>query len=274
MTTKTKNDIFKSDYILPSNKSESERLEAQAILYGGVDFLEAAIAARPTAILDVGCGTGYFSRHMARSLPGSEVVGMDQEGSRLAMAQRLGNDLSNLSYCPGNIASMPFEANRFDLVFCRFVLVHTQDISGDLAEMIRVTNPGGRVLAYDMVHNCIWFSPEKKAFNLLLNTVLSKMREMGMEPNQGLHLGTSMMRAGLTEVKSEAVVHHCFATDPIYEVYRDNWIKTIEGFNEILGSKFDRSAVDQAIGELNDDRPEQGLFEMTVLCSGKKGDGL
>jgi SAM-dependent methyltransferase len=56
--------------------------------------------------------------------------------------------LSNrFSYREGLADSLPFEAGSFDLVTCQTVLIHVRDPSRVLAEMVRVTRPGGLVLA-------------------------------------------------------------------------------------------------------------------------------
>lgn len=44
---------------------------------------------------------------------------------------------------------MPFAEGAFDLVTCQTVLMHVPDVAAALREMIRVTRPGGRVLAVE-----------------------------------------------------------------------------------------------------------------------------
>jgi SAM-dependent methyltransferase len=45
-----------------------------------------------------------------------------------------------------NAERLPFESGVFDVVFCRSVLHHVQDMRRSLQEMVRVTRPGGRIL--------------------------------------------------------------------------------------------------------------------------------
>ncbi|MBW2529984.1 MAG: methyltransferase domain-containing protein, partial [Deltaproteobacteria bacterium] len=170
-------------YILPSSDAESRRLEEQATLYGGTDFLDPFLAAEPAAVLDAGCGTGFFTRHAAGRLPESRVVGLDQDEGRLALARRLGG-LTNLEFQQGDLGALPFGDGEFDLVFSRFVTVHATDPDGDLAEQLRVTRAGGTVVAYDMVHSGVWFSPHRPAFAAVLAEATRVMRERGMEPDQ------------------------------------------------------------------------------------------
>lgn len=259
-----------AEYPLPSSASESERLERQAGLYGGPEFLDPFLEAGPREVLEVGCGTGAFARHAAGRLPASRVVGLDLDAARVAFAQRRGLGLPNLAFERGDLYALPFEDGRFDLVYCRFVLVHAKDPTRAVAELARVTRPGGRVVAYDMVHDGIWFSPEKPAFAKILKAALEVLRDRGMEPNQGLHLGPAMVRAGLADVGVRVIPHHALASSPLFETYRRNWVETVAGLSEILGAHFDASLVEAARRELARTGPDDFLLELTVLAFGSK----
>jgi len=260
------------NYVLPSSEAESNRLERQAALYGGAAFLEPFLADRPGEVLEVGCGTGYFTRHAAARLPDSRVAGLDLDEARLGYA-RARAAAPNLRFETGDLARLPFEDGRFDLVYCRFVLVHAPDPTQAVREMARVARPGGRVVAYEMVHDGIWFAPAKPAFARLLAAALQVMRERGMEPSQGLHLASAMVRVGLAEVKVEVIPHAALATEPLFEPYRLNWLDTVGGLAEILGARFDRDLVEAARAELERVRPEDFLLELTVLAHGRKAAG-
>ena len=258
-----------SDYVLPCSESESERLERQAVLYGGTDFLRPFLATRPRAVLEVGCGTGVFTRSVGAELPDSSVVGLDMDDERLAFA-RARNAAPNVQYRAGDLLDLHFKDDSFDLVFCRFVLVHLPDPTQALREMARVARPGGRVVAYDMVHDGIWFSPPKPAFARLLRAALDVMRERGMEPSQGLHLASGMIRAGLEDVGVQVIPHHALAAEPRFEQYRRNWVETVTGLAEILGARFDPGLVEAARAELERTGADEFLLELTVLAHGRK----
>lgn len=261
------------NYVLPSSEAESERLERQAALYGGLDFLRPFLSGdAPRRILDVGCGTGHFTRLVAAELPSSRVVGLDMDAGRLELA-RTRSSMGNVELEQGDLAHMPFADDSFDLVFCRFVLVHVTDPTQAVREMTRVARPGGRVVAYDMVHDGIWFSPEKPAFAELLRAALQIMRRRGMEPSQGLHLGPGMIRAGLEDVRVQVIPHQALAPDPLLETYRRNWLDTVTGLSEVLGAHFDAVLVDRARAELEQRTPDELLVELTVLAYGTKGRG-
>lgn len=91
-------------------------------------------------VLEVGCGTGLILqriRGFARS-----ARGVDLSPGMLAHAQNRGLDVM-----VGSATELPFSEATFD-VTCSFkVLAHVPDIERALSEMLRVTRPGGHVLA-------------------------------------------------------------------------------------------------------------------------------
>lgn len=91
-------------------------------------------------VLEVGCGTGLVLQRIhgfARS-----ARGVDLSPGMLDHAKRRG-----LNVMLGSATALPFEDATFD-VTCSFkVLAHVPDIRGALREMLRVTRPGGHVVA-------------------------------------------------------------------------------------------------------------------------------
>ena len=73
-------------------------------------------------VLDVGCGYGAVARSIARALPKSKVVGIDQDWSRLQLA-KAGCSLSNLSYIKGDVTrNLPY--GEWDVIVISNVLEH------------------------------------------------------------------------------------------------------------------------------------------------------
>jgi SAM-dependent methyltransferase len=103
------------------------------------------------SVLDVGSGIGHWGRLLAQVLPAdSTVAGVDpepawvEEAGRRAAEAGLG---ARFSYRQGSVESLPFEDASFDLVTCQTVLLHVADPRVAIREMLRVTKPGGVVLA-------------------------------------------------------------------------------------------------------------------------------
>ncbi len=99
--------------------------------------------ARPgERLLDVGCGTGHWSRFFA-SL-GYSVVGVDISAEMIEVAR------ANVSPpCVFEIAdacNLPFDTDSFEVVAGMVILEFVSDAPGMLTEMFRCAAPSGRIL--------------------------------------------------------------------------------------------------------------------------------
>jgi SAM-dependent methyltransferase len=106
-----------------------------------------AMAPQPgEPILDVGCGAGSLDRQLAR-LVDNKITAADpnkfalSEAAALAEAEGLGG---RIAFTPGNAEALPFPNASFGCVFSVTVLEEC-DADKALAEIIRVTRPGGRI---------------------------------------------------------------------------------------------------------------------------------
>lgn len=86
------------------------------------------------SLLDVGCGTGYFSRRFARL--GLAVTGIDPDPEVLNFARKQG---SNIHYMQGNALELPFSDKAFDYTIAVTSLCFIDDPLQVLREMWRVT---------------------------------------------------------------------------------------------------------------------------------------
>ena len=105
---------------------------------------------RPTgSVLDVGCGTGALAGRL-RGL-GYAVTGVDPSEGMLAVMRARAPEVRAVQ-APGT--ELPFEPDSFDVVLSVATFHHIAEpaaVRGTLAEMTRVSRPGGRILIWD--HN-------------------------------------------------------------------------------------------------------------------------
>lgn len=108
-----------------------------------VDDLEVELCeryGRGKDILECGCGTGLILERLAGFA--NRAAGIDLSPGMLELAKARGLEAKE-----GSVTDLPFESETFD-VTCSFkVLAHVPDIGKALAEMARVTRPGGVILA-------------------------------------------------------------------------------------------------------------------------------
>jgi SAM-dependent methyltransferase len=97
-------------------------------------------------ILDVGCGSGALVRLLAQWLgQRARIDAVDVNPFLLREAAALAADLgARIRFAPGSATALPFGDDTFDCVFSVTVLEEC-DAEKAIAEMMRVTRPGGRV---------------------------------------------------------------------------------------------------------------------------------
>jgi len=92
-------------------------------------------------VLDVGCGIGTYVRRFRQY--SDDVHGVEVEEERVAEASA---ELPNIVLAVGE--DLPYPDDQFDLVFSNEVIEHVDDDRQTAAEMIRVTRPGGSIVAF------------------------------------------------------------------------------------------------------------------------------
>lgn len=119
-----------------------------------------AIDPRPgQRILDLAAGTGASSVSLARG--GADVVAADFSRGMIAEGRRRHGGIPNLSFEQADATALPFDDDEFDAVTISFGLRNVIEPKVALAEMLRVTAPGGRVVICEFSH------PPSRAFAAL-----------------------------------------------------------------------------------------------------------
>jgi len=95
---------------------------------------------KPSAVLDVGCGTGRLLRKAALRWPGARLMGVDPARGMVEMAQRLtpSGDIRQAF-----AESLPLGDASVDVVLSSISMHHWRDASQGMLEAARVLRPGG-----------------------------------------------------------------------------------------------------------------------------------
>jgi SAM-dependent methyltransferase len=209
---------------------------------------------RNASVLDVGAGTGEFSARVAALLPEAQVLGVELLAQSVEHAQQRHAGLApRLQFETGDAFHLTQADNSFDLVANRHMVQSVPHVERILAELVRVTKPGGRVhvLAedYSMLH--MMSGPLDPDVFWRKGPVEFSMRT-GTDSRIGRRAWTLMRAAGLIDVRVDYIVvdtlrvpRRVFAD--IITAWRDGYVEALatpefpvslvrQHFNEIIAS--------------------------------------
>lgn len=94
-------------------------------------------------IIDVGCGSGWLSRTLARGVPEGRVVGVDIADEMIRQARKAAAGAGNLVFVVGEVNEIPWEANFFTRAISIESSYYWPDPARGLREIHRVLREGG-----------------------------------------------------------------------------------------------------------------------------------
>jgi SAM-dependent methyltransferase len=112
-----------------------------------VQFAQLAGVRPGQRVLDVGCGPGELTAQLVQRLGGGAVSAIDPSASFVAAIR---DRLPEVGVVRGVSEQLPFADRAFDAALAQLVVHFMTDAVRGLAEMARVTRPGGTVAA------CVW----------------------------------------------------------------------------------------------------------------------
>lgn len=173
-------------------------------------MLRALRPAPGDAVLDVGCGPGFYVADLLEMVgPTGRVVGVDSSPQMLALAEQRSKQHDNREFHAASATALPVGTGRFDRALCVQVLEYVEDVSAALLELRRVLRPGGRVVVWDVDWSTVsWHSsdPGRTA------SVLGAWDGHLVHPALPRTLTSHLRAAGFTDIAFEG---HVFATNQL-----------------------------------------------------------
>ncbi len=141
-------------------------------------------------VLDVATGTGDLAVELDRRVaPGGEVVGMDFSESMLNLAR---HKAPGIRFEAGNALELPYADGEFAAATVGFGARNFSDLPRGLAEMARVTRPGGRVVVLEIT------TPQRPPlsafFSMWFDRVVPAMGRLAGDPDAYQYLPSSVRR--------------------------------------------------------------------------------
>jgi len=204
--------------------------------------------------LDVGCGTGEIVARLAARFPQASFVGVDLEESHLERARvRCAAFGPRVRFQRGDALALSFPAAEFDLVVCRHMLQAVPDARRAVAEMVRVTRPGGRLHLVAEDYGMLWCHPtglDSDGFWQRIPILYGAA--IGCDLHIGRKMYTVLADLGLRDIAADYVVvdtvrveRETFAR--IWEAWRDGYIEPL-----VQHTGIPRSEIEQRFREMID----------------------
>lgn len=199
------------EYIHGSSRDEQKRLNILNQITNN-SFIEYLGIMEDAKICDFGCGTGNLISDITNKYPSIKITGVEISEEQYLEARNLNENNSNVTLINSDILESSLPNNYFDISYCRYFLEHVHDPVIAIREMIRVTKPGGKIIAQENDLNNVLYYPDIKSHDDLMRSFCNLQVEMGGDPFIGRKLFSLFKEAGLSDIK----IHY----EP--EIYTEN----------------------------------------------------
>ncbi len=148
-------------------------------------------------LLDVGCGPATITCDLATRV--AAVVGIEPVDDILdkARATAAERNVFNATFEVGSVYDLRFGDDTFDVVHAHQVLQHLTDPAAAIAEMVRVTKPGGLVAVRDADYHAMTWHPQPPELDRWMDIYQAVARHNDAEPDASRYLIEWSLDAGV-----------------------------------------------------------------------------
>lgn len=194
---------------LENTEFQTERLQQQAQAVRGIEanLLRSAGIEATHDVLEVGSGPGFVTSLLAELAPQGSVHALEPSPALLAQIQ------ANVTQPPakglfvhqGYGNAIPLPDHSIDFAYTRFVLQHVPHPEQVVADVHRVTRPGGRFCVVDSDDGLVLFHPEESRVSRLLADAQAAQARQGGDRFVGRKLQALLLQAGFVNVRARVL---------------------------------------------------------------------
>jgi ubiquinone/menaquinone biosynthesis C-methylase UbiE len=191
-------------YVLATGDEGAYRLRVVNSVHGSdteAFLLRAGLRPR-MRVADVGCGIGTISCWIAQQVgPNGTVDGVDISEAQIHQARAAASSagLTNAGFQAATAYKTGLERGAYDLVFCRFLLMHLSRPEDALAEMAALVRPGGILACEDGDFSSPFSEPSSQAYARCFELYRAVVAARGGDPLIGPKLYRMFLRAGMRQ---------------------------------------------------------------------------
>ncbi|MFI9358663.1 methyltransferase domain-containing protein [Streptomyces lydicus] len=203
-------------YVHGYSPREAHRLGDQADTLA--TLLHAGTAYPPgSRVLEVGCGVGAQTVHLAHSSPGARITAVDLSEESLTQARAhvtAHAPEADVTWHRADLHQLPYSDGHFDHLFACFVLEHLRDPAQALTELRRVLRPGGTLTAIEGDHGSALFHPDSRHAHEVIAHQVHLQSAAGGNALLGRELQPLLTDAGFRDVAVQPRTVYADATRP------------------------------------------------------------
>jgi 2-polyprenyl-3-methyl-5-hydroxy-6-metoxy-1,4-benzoquinol methylase len=160
---------IKEEYILKVGGAGATRLSLLNEVHGPYSqaLLHKTNTSGEMKILELGCGTGHMALWMASHLvPYGKVTAVDMSVEQIRIAKRVANrhKIANVEFKSLSIYDLDQLEEQYDVIYCRYLLLHLVDPIQALQNAIKLLAPNGRMVCEEPTISTSFCYPYSEAY--------------------------------------------------------------------------------------------------------------
>ncbi|WP_281194836.1 class I SAM-dependent methyltransferase [Halorubrum sp. F4] len=164
-------------------------------------------------VLDVGCGTGEFTRVLAEEAgPDATVIGVDADTTLLDVAR----EGTTASYAAGDATRLPFRDDAVDLAACQALLINLPEPARAVRELVRVSSDLVAAVEPNNADVAVSSTVEREA-DLEREAREAYLAGVGTDVALGDRVESIFADAGLVDVRTRRYLHEKRTAPPYAE---------------------------------------------------------
>ena len=240
-----------------------------------IDYLNLFATA---TVADLGCGPGTLEAEIGARYPGVRLTGIERSESYCATARQRTAHLPDVEIRQGDASATGLPEDTFDVTFCRYLLEHVAFAADAAREMVRITKPGGRIIAQENDLLYVVYHPEIPGHAEVMDRYCALQAQLGGDPFIGRKLFSLFDRPEVERIDLDISAENYSARRPAeYRAWLSNSLRILQGARpallerRLLGEK----TIDTVLVSMQAriERPEGvALFHWDRVTAWKKGN--
>ena len=205
-------------------------------------------------ILDLGCGPGELSERLLEALPTAKLVGIDLDAAHLERARkRCARFGERATFELGDAVELDLPSESFDVAVCRHLLQAVPTPERVVAQMARVTRPGGRLHIVAEDYGMMHFHPTQHDIDKFWTAgPIAYATSLGTDLRSGRKIYTILRSLGLRDIRVDYIVIDTVRVER--SVFSRIWSAWRDGYTDVIAQHtgLDRDDVDACFRDMID----------------------